>query len=268
MSDKHLYLWYTDLHLNKKFPWTVYKFIRHIKNKNPKGVFLTGDIANGLTIDFYLRLIAKNIECPIYFVLGNHDYHFSSIDKIHDKLKKLCQEYPNLIWMTNSDVISLSDEVGLIGTEGWYDVHTGDSKYLRYTLDWCLTEDFRKLSSMNERVHAFRQLSQDSCSIIKSKLERALELDYKNIYILTHVPCWPEATRDMGTFMEKFWLPYNVNLSLGKTIEETMKGLKKKHVTVLSGHTHSPEYIRVARNIDCQVGNAKLFNINSQVIYL
>ena len=267
-SEKSKYLWYTDLHMDKVFPWTLLNFMRHIKKENPKGVFLTGDISNGKLLITHLKLLAQHIKCPIYFVLGNHDYHGTSIERQHNNVVELCKQFQNLIWLTNSDLIHLNNEVALIGTEGWYDAQLGNPKWLKYTLDWLLTEEFRKLPSMKGRVELFQELANKSCSFISNALNKALESDAKTIYILTHFPPWKEATRDEGTFLEKYYLPYNVNLRLGSAIEKIMETHKKRNVIVLCGHTHTPEYIRVSRNINCQVGQAKLWSINSQKIYV
>jgi len=257
MRDK--YLWFTDTHLDKVGPFRMFKFIRHLLKENPKGIFLTGDISNGWATAWHLRLIATFVKCPIYFVLGNHDYHFSSVDKTHKKIRELCKEFPNLIWMTDAGVVHLSDEVCLIGTEGWYDADNGKPKYLQFTLDWMLTEDFRKLPDMEARIEHWRQIADQSAHDIVDKLEKAIEQGYKTIYILTHFPPWREATRDVGTFMEQFWLPYNVNLRLGKAIKHAMQEHKKKHVTVLAGHTHTDCWIHVTRNVDCKVSKAKYY---------
>ncbi len=257
MKDK--YLWYTDTHLDKVAPWTLMRFIYHIRNQNPNGVFLTGDISTGPMLCSHLRLMAKFIKCPIYFVLGNHDYHFTSIKKQHENLRALRQEYPNLIWLTESDIIDLNHEVGLIGTEGWYDARLGNPNYLKYSFDWVLTKEFRNLPNIKSRVEVFRELSSKSCDFIRDQLERALDQDFKTVYILTHFPPWKEATRDEGTILEPFYLPYNVNLALGQTIEKVMKERKKRNVTVLAGHTHTDAWIHVARNIECKVNKAKYY---------
>lgn len=268
MKDK--YLWYTDTHLDKVLPWTLVRFILHIIKENPKGVFLTGDISSGIITIYHLKLLATFIKCPIYFVLGNHDYHLTSIDKQHERLRKLCKEHSNLIWLTESDIIHLNDEVALIGAEGWYDAELGNPKYLKATMDWFMTEDFRKLPTMSERIQAFRTLSNKSCTILEDKIEKALSQGYKSIYILTHFPPWKEATRDVGTFFEKYYLPYNVNLMLGKMIERVMKDHKKRNVTVLAGHTHTDCWIHVARNIECKVNRAKYYDSvrNEETIFI
>ena len=118
---KNKYLWYTDTHLDKVTPWRKYSFLKYLEKENPVGIILTGDISNGRKTEEDLSRIADAVSCPIYFVLGNHDYHHSSIAKTHDKIRKLCLKYPNLIWMTEAGVVPINEEVAIIGTEGWYD---------------------------------------------------------------------------------------------------------------------------------------------------
>lgn len=257
MKDK--YLWFTDTHLDKVVPWKLVKFVAHILKENPKGIFLTGDISNGFLTPAHLKLLATFIKCPIYFVLGNHDYHYSSIDKIHQKVRDLCKEYPNLIWMTDAGVVHLNEEVALIGTEGWYDADNGKPEYLQFTFDWFMTEDFRYLLTMEDRIAVWRQMADRSAGDIVDKLEKAIEQGYKTIYVLTHFPPWKEATRDVGTIMEQFWLPYNVNLRMGKALKKAMEDHKKRYITVLAGHTHTDCWIHVARNIECKVSRAKYY---------
>jgi predicted MPP superfamily phosphohydrolase len=257
MKDK--YLWYTDTHLDKVGPITKLRFLSRIKRENPKAIFLTGDISNGLMTCLDLKLLATCVKCPIYFVLGNHDYHFSSFDETHRKIRELCAKHPNLIWLTESGVVPLTDEVAVIGAEGWYDASNGKSSYLKVTPDWFLIKDLRELPTMEARIEAFKHLADKSCDLIEEKLETALAQDYKTIYILTHVPPWKEATRNVGTIFENFWLPYNVNIRLGKTIERVMQDRKKRNVTVLAGHTHTDCWIHVSRNIECKVNKAKYY---------
>jgi len=268
MKDK--YLFFTDTHLDKVMFWKKYAFIKYLQKENPKGIIITGDISNGRNTCDDLEMLAKSVSCNIYFTLGNHDYHWGSIEKTHNNIRELCKRYPNLIWMTEAGVVHITDEVAFIGTEGWYDAEEGRPEYLQFTLDWLLIEDFRNLATMEDRIEAWRHLADQSATDIADKLEKAIEQKYKTIYILTHYPPWKEATRDVGTFMEKFWLPYNTNLRLGRAIEDVMKHHKKKNVTVLAGHTHTDAWIHVSRNVECKVNKAKYYNSvrNEEIIYI
>lgn len=267
---KKKYLWFTDNHLDKVTPWSLIRFLFHIRKENPDGIILTGDISNGILTPLHLRLLATFIKCPIYFVLGNHDYHFSSINNTHDAIRKLCKKYSNLIWVTDNGIIHINDEVAFIGSEGWYDAENGKPKYLQFTFDWFLIEDFRKLKNMDQRIDAWKELATQSAIDLTSKLEKAIDQNYKTIYVLTHFPPWKEATRDVGTPMEKFWLPYNANLRLGKALENVMKVHKKRYITVLAGHIHTDCWIHVSRNIECKVSKAKYYGElrNEEHIYI
>lgn len=263
------YVWYTDTHLNWAMPWNKFRFVKRIEAENPTGVFLTGDISHGISIKWDLNYLAKHLDIPIYFVLGNHDYHYRKMENVHNDIRELCDRHPNLHWMTESAPISLNHKTAIIGTEGWYDARVGDPKWLKYTLDWFVTSDFRKLANMEARIAKFRELADSSALLIKNKLEEALQT-HKTVYILTHYPPWQQATRDTGTFMERFWLPYNVNISMGKTLEQVMENYKKKKIVVLAGHTHTDAWIHISKKIECKVNRAKYTGLprNEECIFI
>lgn len=254
MTERKKYLWYTDTHLDLLYPFNIKRIIKKIKKENPEGVFLTGDISKGKYVEKHLERLAKELSCDIFFVLGNHDYHGRSIQSVHDDIRRLDKRFNNLYWMTESEVVSLTSEVAVIGAEGWYDTHYGDPKWIKYTTDRWLTLDFLG-NSFSEQLQMFTDMAEASAELIKTNLNKALE-KHKVVYILTHFPPWKEATRDEGTLMEEFWLPYNTNYSMGKAIEEVMRGRKKKKVIVLAGHTHEEAWITVSRNIECRVNKA------------
>jgi predicted phosphohydrolase len=257
MKDK--YLWFTDTHLNRVNPLKKLLFIHHIIKEDPKAVFFTGDISSGLTLYYDLYLLATFIRCPIYFVLGNHDYWYSDFKTIENKIKSLQEIFPNLIWLTKSDIIHLNNDVALIGDEGWYDGYNGDNNYLKFTLDQIAVKEFRELKTIEERLAHWRMLSAQSNARIEQKLTKALDQGYKTVYILTHFPPWKEATRDRGTILEQFWLPYNTNMKLGESIERIMRSRPRQKAFVLSGHTHCDSFIHVSPNIECKVNQNKHF---------
>lgn len=258
--EKKRFLWFTDIHLYSIFPWTFIKFFLYLRREKPDGLFLTGDISNGLFLRLHLTILSLLAKCPIYFVLGNHDMHTSSIEETRIKLRKICKKHLNLIWMTESGIIPINNDVCLIGAEGWYDARIGNPNFLKFTIDWWLIAEFRRLSSMEERVNYFRKFANRSADIIKENLTKALKT-YKTIYIITHFPPWKEATRDIGTFLEPFWLPYNVNMAMGEAIESVMKENDDKRVIVLAGHTHQDCQIHVSNNIECRVSSVKYYGL-------
>lgn len=255
MEARRKYLRYTDTHLNLAWPFSIYRLVRCINKENPDGVFFTGDISTGPSLEFHLTQLARGVKCPVYFVLGNHDYHKRSFEGAHADVRRICSMYPNMHWMTESGIISINEDVALIGTEGWYDAEIGNPKLLRYTLDWLLMPDLLYMTDMSARIEYFRSLADRSARLISDRLEKSLET-HKCAYVLTHVPPWSEATKDRGSFFEKFWLPYNTNSRLGLAIENVMSTRKNRYCTVLAGHTHMPVNIHIRRNIECRVGDA------------
>jgi len=271
MTQQKKFLWATDIHLCY---YNRLEFVRTINRHNPSGVFLTGDISHlGFSLYGDMEYIGRETHCPIYFILGNHSIWFSSFAERYKQVRELCSKYPNLIWMNNVDVIPLSNEVALIGNENWYDGTTETTtkkiKFSKAYIDWLLIKDFRELKNMDERVLKFREIAGKSAEEIGRKLSLALEQDYKRIFILSHMPFWDEATRDVGTLFDWFWLPYNVNVKTGKVIKEIMKERKKRNVVCLFGHTHSPHWGMLSRNIEYFVGRPSgYFKSEPQIMYI
>lgn len=250
------FVWYSDPHINLSvFPFLKRLYILRLEKEKADGLFITGDISTGRWLESDLRFLAKHYQKPIYFVLGNHDYYGRHIASVHADLRRICAEYSNLNWMTESGVVSLSDDIALVGTEGWYDAMHGDPGLLKYTLDRFLVFDFLHLDSMEERIELWRLMARRSASLIERNLEAALKT-HSTAYVLTHVPPWKEATRAVGTSAEKFWLPYNTNVALGTAISGVASRHPDKRVVVLAGHTHTPCSIRVSDNLECHVARA------------
>lgn len=250
------YVWFSDTHLNLSvLPFLKRLFIRNIKNSCADGIFITGDISSGPFLESDLKFLATHFDVPIYFVLGNHDYHGRHIESVHSDVRRLTSMYSNLHWITESGVVTLAPGVALIGSEGWYDGSAGDSSLLKWTIDRFLTFDFFHLGNMKQRLDAWKSMAEASSKHIEYLLKIALE-NHNTIYVMTHVPPWREAIKADGSRLSDLWLAYNTNVTLGKTIERVMKDRSDKRVIVLSGHTHIPCHIHVTQNIECYVARA------------
>lgn len=254
------FLWYSDLHLNSAFPWAKLKMCRSINKENPAGLFITGDISNGLFLQYDLGQLAKHISCPIYFTLGNHDGFWTGFERSHKVVRKLCEKYSHLHWLDESPVLELDEDVAVIGERGWYDISLGDPKFIKYTFDWMFTPDFLELGSMEARYEKFKEIATISAQNIEVKLIEALE-KYKTVYLLTHFPIFAEATSDQESLFGKFWLPYNINFRLGETVKKIMKDRKKQNLFVLAGHVHERIVAHISRNITAFTANASYWGV-------
>lgn len=250
------FIWFSDTHLNLSvLPFLKRLFIRNLKNSCADGIFITGDISSGPFLESDLKFLATHFDGPVYFVLGNHDYHGRHIESVHSDVRRLTNIYPNLHWMTESGVVTIAPDVALIGHDGWYDGSAGNSNLLKWTIDRFFTFDFFHLDDMKQQLGMWKQMALQSSKHIENLLKIALE-NHNTIYVMTHVPPWRQAIKVEGSRLEKLWLAYNTNVVLGETIERVMKNVRGKRVVVLSGHTHIPCHIRVTQNIECHVARA------------
>lgn len=265
ISKRKRYVFLTDTHI--KF-FGRYKLLNTILDQHPHGVFLTGDISEGPTFLSDLEFLGSRIGRPLYFVHGNHELWFSSFEKVKTGIQKLCYKYQNLIWMTRSGIVPLNKKTAVVGTEGWYDGRGGNSDYIKYTFDWFLIKEFRKLPNMKARLEMMREIADKSAKMMVERLEEAME-NYKSVYLLTHMPPWIEANRADGLFSEAFWAPYHCNIIMGQELERAMKKYKKRNLIVLCGHTHQPLTIQVSRNIECRVGRGSYIHVSDEdLIYI
>ncbi len=77
-------IWLTDIHLNFALPEDLLKFTNHLKSEKADCIFLTGDIGEAHNSLMYLEMLAETVQCPVYFVLGNHDFYGSSILNVRE----------------------------------------------------------------------------------------------------------------------------------------------------------------------------------------
>jgi predicted phosphohydrolase len=242
--------WLTDTHLNLVFDKRIRDLGQSLTHSHVDTLFISGDVSSGPHVVRDLRTLAHSFDGEIYFVLGNHDYHYRSVAQIHDEIANLCSQEPNLKWVTQEGVVSLSPNVALVGHEGWYDAVYSDPRWLKLTFDWFLTLDTQTLPSHGARVDWWRERAHDSAQSVGVKLTQALQT-HSHVFVLTHFPPWASAT----TTRNGFWKSYNTNSAMGQEIERvTTHG----QVTVLSGHTHVPTSVRVNDQIECIVGSPGL----------
>lgn len=248
---KHFF-WLSDPHLNRVGLVEKYKLISNLRKESPDAIFISGDISSGPNLWLDLTIFGQFVKCPVYFILGNHSYWFSSFEKTYEKVNNLCNKYSNLIWLENSDVISLNSDTAMVGGEGWYDVRIGYPGFVKYTFDWFLIKEFRELSSMEERISKFREISAKNADLVCLKLEEAFKT-HNTAYLMHHYPPWEEAIRHPNFVSKAFWTPYNNDIYLGKRLEHLMKLHSDKQLIVLSGHVHSSQDVTISSNITCRV---------------
>ncbi|MBC8503965.1 MAG: metallophosphoesterase [Anaerolineales bacterium] len=75
--------WLTDIHLEFLGTDEALEFIDKTAASVPDIVLIGGDAGTARNLEFFLSAFDEQMRCPIYFVLGNHDFYNGSIKQIH-----------------------------------------------------------------------------------------------------------------------------------------------------------------------------------------
>ena len=256
---KHL-VWFTDVHLNFLNQTVgILEFYNQIHESNPNFLLICGDIGEGDTVHKYLEKLGKEFpKLPIFFVLGNHDFYSKSFKQIYRNVKKICNEFDNLNWLNDCEVVKLSNSSALIGHDGWYDGTLGNYSTSSVTLsDFNLIQEFIALNK-TERLNLMKKLASEATEEIKKKLKTALE-SCDNIIIGTHVPPFRESCYYDGKISDDNYLPFFTCKMLGDMLLEVMKNYfnSNKQVIVLCGHSHGGSIYNPLENLEVICGDAK-----------
>lgn len=266
--------WLSDIHLNFLKPSEINQFIDLIRLGSPDSIWISGDIGQSKTVIEYLKLMGSSIECPIFFVLGNHDYYEGSVSELREKIQYFCLSSNKLHWLNDAGVVEVSPEVGLIGHDSWADGRFGDYNQSELIMnDHLLISEFNPVLGNSdgsirsypsgirniylfflsqevkqERLSVMQALAGEAHQHVETQLPRALA-KYKHVYFMTHVPPFKEACWHRGKISDDFGLPHFSCQIVGDSIVRIMKDFPDRHLTVLCGHTHSQAEARILDNL-------------------
>ncbi|HVX10431.1 MAG TPA: metallophosphoesterase [Pirellulales bacterium] len=248
--------WLTDLHLNfLEVPQTD-DFLAQVAAARPDVVLIGGDIAEAPSVVANLERIATRLTCPIYFVLGNHDFYFGSIEKVRLAVDELCRQRPNLFYLTSAGAFSLGPRVGLCGHDGWADARLGD-----YERSLVMMNDYRlieELAGVNKRDRwpMLKAMGDAAARHVEEVLPAALA-EHEEVFFLTHVPPLREACWYQGKTSNDEWLPHFTCLAVGEALLRVMRDHPDRRLTVLCGHTHGRGEAQPLANVHILTGGAE-----------
>src|SRR4030095_17203822 len=101
-------VWLTDIHLNFYTPFGMEKFYALVRGSKPDAILISGDIGESTRLEWYLRQMETRFGCPIYFVLGNHDYYSSSFAYVNELVARLSRQSDHLCWLTEDKIVALT----------------------------------------------------------------------------------------------------------------------------------------------------------------
>lgn len=249
-------VWLTDIHLNFVSPDDQTLFLEQVARLEPAAVLIGGDIAESHDVAARLRRMAEECSCPIYFVLGNHDFYFGSIREVREQMAVLCQEQPRLVYLTQTEFAELAPGTGLAGHDGWADARLGN-----YEQSLVMLNDYKLIAELagydrRGRQTLLQAMGDEAAAHVRRVLPLALGR-YPHVVFLTHVPPFRGACWHEGHISNDEWLPHFACRAAGDAMLEVMAGFPNRRLTVLCGHTHSSGEVRPLENIQVLTGSAK-----------
>lgn len=245
--------WATDIHLDRLNERDYSEYKEYLQELNPDCLIISGDIAEGEVVCRSLKDFNDAFNFPIYFVLGNHDFYFSSFAETETNVRALVKESKNLNWLSESGVIALSDSTALIGVEGWGDAQNGTLNLSEgSTRDVLSIAEYKGLTR-EEIAELLRSKGAESAEKLRPVLLEAVS-NYQNVILVTHVPPFVEACFDRSLrICGEFKLPFYTCKVIGDLLLEVMSENPSCRLTVLCGHTHEKADINILENLRVRV---------------
>jgi predicted MPP superfamily phosphohydrolase len=270
------FAWSTDIHLDvlelQRNAAAVVEFAKRLSESSPDFIVISGDISIASELPRHLDILEEHSQVPIYFVCGNHDFYGGEIQTVRDIIKVRCEASRKLNYLTQANVIKISDETALIGHDGWYDAHFGEPKTSNIVMnDWLQINDFVNAGAafrgakIRSTVGSFanipivtslsRRFAHAAAEHIKKMADLAAK-SYKSVIIVTHVPPWLAAHDPRNPKSNPASLPWYTSKMMGDAIEEVAARNRHVKFNVLCGHTHGRVSVPITTNVMCHVGMA------------
>jgi 3',5'-cyclic-AMP phosphodiesterase len=257
MSFAKELIWLTDVHLDSVDVDERNQFFKDVGEHPSQIVLVGGDIADGRHALSFLKILREETNKKIYFVLGNHDYYGESIFAQRKKALELCAQDPKLCYLTKNGVVQLTDEIALVGHDGWADGQAGE--FLLSTV--CLRDYFEiqdlKGRSVEELRTTLGELGKQAASELEVSLLAALK-QYPKVVVLTHAPPFRKVCLYQGHETNDLWAPHFVSFAVGEMLSRVLQSYPEKKCLVLAGHSHSYAHAMILPNLEAKVAEADL----------
>ena len=248
--------WVNDIHLEFLSERAIAKFFDELKVTDADCILVGGDIGQADTVCDYLRHMESALQCPIYFVLGNHDFYRGSIADVRTSVSRLVSSSDWLRYLSISGTIKLTAKTCLIGHDGWGDGRCGDFHGSEVALnDFQLIQELSGLPR-KDLLAELQRLGDEAGSYFRSLLPKAVGT-YDHIVVLTHVPPFLEAAWHGGRYCDDDWLPFFSCRVAGDVLKDAMLRYVHKRMTVLCGHTHGGGTSQISANLTSFTGPAR-----------
>lgn len=209
----------------------------------------------------YLEILECFLEKDIYFVLGNHDYYYGSIEGVRTEVARLSGGSERLHWLGGRKAVRLTPGAYLVGHGGWGDARLGDYATSGVRLnDFELIHELKRLSKQ-ELETMLNSLGDESAAHLQRALESIPPSPDLKIIVLLHVAPFKETAWYNGRPSGDDWLPFFSCKAAGDVLLRYMTELTNEYpdarMTVLCGHTHGGGTAAVLPNMTVHTGAAR-----------
>lgn len=270
MSNR--YAWTTDVHVGhlENEGKSLKQFAESLVASDPTGVFITGDVSISKQLVYHLSTIERVVRRPVYFVLGNHDYYGSEVEKVRKQMRELVNVSSYLRYMSSMPFMALTQNTAVVGHDGWYDCGYGNvARSTFFMSDWIAIGDFARFSggreymmrnsapkNKNEIIAVAKGFAKEAVQHVHDGIKGAAR-NFKHIIILTHVPPFRESHIYKGAPADEGSLPWYTSQMMGELLLQAAKSYPNVNFTVLCGHTHEAYVGQHAPNLWCRVGHSE-----------
>lgn len=248
--------WITDPHLNHCALAAWEALVGQVRSSGCDAVVISGDISEGEDVVFQLRRMADAFEVPIYFVLGNHDFYHSSLERTLRAVGAAAAADPRLHYLTHLPPLSLAPGIAMIGEDGWGDGTQGDYQRSPVRLnDFRLIDDFYLAPPVQWRSILW-ELGRQAAQRLKAKLVAAMQ-EHSQVLVVTHVPPFRAACWYQGRTTDDDWAPFFVCGQCGDVLRAAAVEEAQAKLEVICGHTHSGGVAKIAANLTVTTAAAR-----------
>jgi Icc protein len=250
--------WLTDIHLNFLGARQLERFLKLLNESDADRLLITGDIGESASLVDYLHRLSAQTGKPIYFILGNHDFYFSSVERVRSAARRLTEDNDALHYLTHASVIELSPDTALVGHDGWADGRYGNFLTSPVMLnDYVLIHELALLEPA-ERLRRLNALGDEAADHLYTVLPDALRR-YERVFVALHAPPYPEACWHEGKSAapDNPHLPHFTCKAAGDALRALANEYPHSNITVLCGHTHGVGSVQMFPNLRVLTGGAE-----------
>ena len=251
--------WLSDIHLNFLDERRRVKFIESVAARGADAAVISGDIADGWTVIAALEAFASRVACPVYCVLGNHDFYGRGIGAVRADVRAATQG-TRVTYLADAGVVELAPGIALVGHDGWADGREGDYASTPFrTNDFVHIQDFQVFGggfgAKEQRLRLMQHLADEAAAHFAHHLPIAAA-KYSHVIAVTHVPPFAGASRYRGRPTGPDALPFYASRCVGETMLDVMARFPTCRLTVLAGHTHAAATYQAAANVEVRTASA------------